>query len=103
MRKVRLMEPNEDYELRRVLRAWQVPDAPAELEDRLMAARRGPLAWQLIVGWRARLVLAAASVALVAAGLWLSGMPAELVRPAIASAPPLSFDTDGETPFVPVP
>jgi hypothetical protein len=97
------MEPNEDHELSRVLRTWQIPDAPAELEDRVMSARRGPGAWQFGIGWRAKLVLAATNAALVVIGVFLSRVPVQPVKPPIVPAPVLSLDADGEAPFVPVP
>ena len=97
------MEPNEDRELRRVLRTWQVPGAPAELEDRVMSARRGPGARRFGMGWRARLVLAATNAALVVIGVLLSRVPVQRDRPRIGPAPVLSLDADGEAPFVPLP
>jgi len=88
------MEQGEDYELRSVLREWQVPGAPADLEKRLTAARRA---------WRPRLLAAAACVAVAAAGALLSGVAAPPVKPARAAAPVLTVDRYGEAPFVAVP
>ena len=34
------MEPNEDPQLRNLLREWQVPDAPASLDARVLGRRR---------------------------------------------------------------
>jgi hypothetical protein len=91
------MEPNNDDELGRVLSEWHVPGAPAELETRVMSARRGPRTLS-----RAQLLLAATAAALVIGAL-LSVVPARPVRPPAASAPLLGIDTNIDTPFVPVP
>jgi len=34
------MEPNDDRELRSLLREWQVPSIPSSLEERVLAVRR---------------------------------------------------------------
>lgn len=88
------MEQGDHDDLRRVLREWQVPGAPAELEARVMAARPA---------WRPRLLLAAASVALVAAGALLSGVSVHPVKSQQPAGPLLTVDSAGEAPFVPVP
>lgn len=80
------MEPNEDYELRSVLREWTVPGAPDWLEDRILkraaASRpaRGMMAMAVVLG------------ALVVAAAFLAG-------PARPTAPPVA----AEAPFIPVP
>ncbi|HKE28064.1 MAG TPA: hypothetical protein VKB88_37180 [Bryobacteraceae bacterium] len=88
------MEQSDNYDLRRVLREWQIADAPADLESRVMAARSAS---------RPRLLLAAASVVLVAGAAMLSGVAVPTVKPFRASAPVLTLDRDGEGPFVPIP
>jgi hypothetical protein len=88
------MEQSEDYELRPMLQEWQVPGASAELEARVMAARRV---------WIPRLLLAAASVVVVVMGALLSTVAAPPVMPALERAPALTVDREGEGPFVPIP
>jgi hypothetical protein len=92
------MEPDRDEDLSRVLREWQVPGAPAELEGRVMAGRRPPS-----LGWRVQLLFAATSAALVILGVLLAGVPAGPVKTPSVSTPPMIAVTDTETPFVPIP
>src|SRR5512133_1152895 len=96
------MEPNEDYELRRVLHAWQVQDAPPELEGRVMSARPANGRYHG-TGWRATLAALAATAALVAIGVLLSGIGAQPTKSVAPPARLLSVEDDGEAPFVPVP
>lgn len=93
------MEPNEDYDLRRVLREWEVPGGSPDLERRVMA-RRG---WRWSVGWRPQLLFAATSAALMVIGALLSGVPAPRAKPQVVPGPLLTVDGDAESPFVPVP
>jgi len=85
------MEPDADDALRRVLREWEVPEAPEWLEVRVMARRdalrRGRLA--------AAAVLAAG---LAAAAVWMVRLPA----PGMHRAAAVILAAD-DAAFVPVP
>jgi len=84
------MGPNEDAELRRVLREWQVADAPASLEARVMKGRARSAQF-----WRAAMALAAAAAL---AAVFLARTPARDAKPV---APVVAVND--EAPFVPVP
>ena len=81
------MEPNDDLELSRVLREWEVPGAPPDLEARLIARRDAR--------WRQFVAGMAFAAALAAAILLVMRQPAPLPAEAAAVAV--------EEPFVPVP
>jgi hypothetical protein len=87
------MEPSEEYELSRLLQEWRAPDAPEQLEERVMSARTA-------VRWRAQLAIAAAALLVIAA--MLSRTPGVTLPPNAASPPPQDAPA-GEAPFVPVP
>jgi hypothetical protein len=89
------MEPN-DYELRRVLREWQVPGAPAELEQRVNAVRRPALWWPTFA-------MAVTSAALLAIGALLIRAPQPVAKPPAPAPPLLTVDREGDAPFVPIP
>jgi len=78
---------NDDAELRRLLREWEVPDAPAWLETRVMARRDAR--------WRPRFAAALVwAAALSVAAFLLVRQPAPTVPAATVAE---------EDPFVPVP
>jgi hypothetical protein len=39
------MEPNDDVQLRRLLREWKAPGTPSSLDDRVLASREMPQTW----------------------------------------------------------
>ncbi|HEY3840753.1 MAG TPA: hypothetical protein VGL72_29475 [Bryobacteraceae bacterium] len=77
---------HEDAQLRGLLREWQAPDPPAELEARVTRARRGT-GWRFFVTGYVRVPVAAVYVfgILVTAGVWKLAAH-EPVAPCMAEA-----------------
>jgi hypothetical protein len=81
------MEPNDDPQLRQVLREWQVPDAPPSLDARVLGGRRSWLRFLLTGRIRVPIPVGLAVVAaLIAMSISLAldhrRTPTEPVRPA---------------------
>jgi hypothetical protein len=80
------MEPNDDPQLRKVLREWQVPDPPPSLDARVLGGRRTWLRFLLTGQIRVPVPVGlAAAAALIAMSMSLARdhrrPPAEPVRP----------------------
>jgi hypothetical protein len=80
------MEPNDDPQLRKVLREWQVPDAPPSLDARVLGGRRSWLRFLLTGQIRVPVPVGlAVAAALIAMSMSLAREhgrpPAEPVRP----------------------
>lgn len=68
------MEPNDDLRLKRLLREWQVPDAPDTLEPRVL--RRARPWWRILLSSRIRIPVPVAVVFAVAM-IWLAVLVAQ--------------------------
>ena len=70
------MEPNDDRQLSRLLREWQVPPPSPSLEERVLGAHR--TWWRLLLSGHIRVpvpIAASCLIALIAAGAWRWAKP----------------------------
>jgi hypothetical protein len=82
------MEPNDDLQLRNLLREWQV-QTPPSLEKRVLTPRQGW--WHfLLTGYvRVPVPVAVCLLLLMGAAAWRTARPTGMMAPCTASAPVL--------------
>jgi hypothetical protein len=88
------MEPNDDSQLRSLLKEWRAPETPSSLEQRVLGARRNW--WHFLIRGTIRVPVPVVCCLLVlmVAGVWRSERLAEKVGSCLAvvqaSSPKLS-------------